>query len=100
MAKLLHSSMYGYDYLVNDLFKLSENKNHFSLIFNWRDNKNILDELSKNLIINEGFSFQDVKFVVGLLFLSMTPLHNESKIKQKAMYLHGLSIVNEIYHEQ
>jgi len=99
-AKLLHSSVYGYDYLVNDLFELTEDQDVITLQFNWRENRELLSDLSKNLIFRMGFEYQDVKFVVGLLFLSMTPLHNDSPVRQKAMFIHGLCILNEVYNEQ
>jgi hypothetical protein len=100
LSKLLHSSMFGYDYIVNDLYSFTEESNHFFITLNWRENRELLSSLSRNLTKEEGYDFQDIKFVVGLLFLSMTPLHHESPIKQKVMYLHGLNIINEIYNEQ
>ncbi len=97
LAKLAHSSIFGYDYLVNDLFTFSEENDNYELQFLWRENRNVLVDLTKDIIANNNYNQNDVKFVVGLLFLSMTPLHSDSQKRQKAMYVHGLMILNECY---
>jgi hypothetical protein len=97
LAKLAHSSIYGYDYLVNDLFTLSENNDNYHLQFLWRENRNVLVDLTNDIISNNNYDQNDIKFVVGLLFLSMPPLHSDSQKRQKAMYVHGLMILNECY---
>lgn len=97
LAKLAHSSIYGYDYLVNDLFTLSEKNDNYHLQFLWRENRNVLVDLTNDIISNNNYDQNDIKFVVGLLFLSMPPLHSDSQKRQKAMYVHGLMILNECY---
>lgn len=99
-AKLMHSSIYAYDYLVNDLFELTTCEEEFTLQFPWRENRVLMADLTKNLIAKSNFDYQDVKFIVGLLFLSMTPLHKESQLKQMAMFIQGLCVLNEVYNEQ
>lgn len=100
VAKLLHSSAYGYDYLVNDLFYLKEEGDEYELRFNWRNNHEVFVKMSDKLVENLVMDRWEIKFIVGLLFLSMTPIHLESELRQKAMYLHGLKIINECYNEQ
>lgn len=100
VAKLLHSSAYGYDYLVNDLFYLKEEGDEYELRLNWRNNHEVFVKMSDKLVENLVMDRWEIKFIVGLLFLSMTPLHLESELRQKAMYLHGLKIINECYNEQ
>lgn len=97
LAKLAHSSIFGYDYLVNDLFTFSEENDNYELQFLWRENRNVLVDLTEDLIAQNNYNQNDVKFIVGLLFVSMTPLHSDSRKRQKAMYAHGLMILNECY---
>lgn len=99
IAKFLHSSVYGYDYLVNDLFRLDDSGDEISIAFNWRKNHDILEGFSNEMINNLNMNEKNIKFIVGLLFVSMTPLHEDSEIRQKAMYLHGVKILNECYNE-
>lgn len=96
LAKLAHSSMFYYDYIVADLFRLEQTEDAgFLLTFNQRENDALLKTLTRGIIEKHGFAFNDIKMIVGLLFLSMTPLHTDSETRQLAMYLNGLQIVNE-----
>jgi hypothetical protein len=95
LAKLLHSSVYGYDYIVNDLFQYEENNNNISYSFNLRQTHNLLSELSFNLIRKLGLDPDNIKILVGLLFVSMCPLHRDSLHRQKLMYAHGLYLLNK-----
>jgi hypothetical protein len=38
----------------------------------------------------------DVRFIEGLLFLSMCPLHHDHPRRQRAMFAIGLQILNEV----
>ena len=100
VAKLFYSSAYGYDYLVNDLFYLKEEGDEYELVLNWRNNHEVFVMMSDRLVEGLEMRGREIKFIVGLLFLSMTPLHLESELRQKAMYLHGLKIINECYNEE
>lgn len=96
LAKLIHSSVFGYDLLANDLFEFNEtSKNQFELKLNWRPNRSLLGKLSEELILNFNFDLSDIEFITGLLFISMPPLHPESPVRQKVMYLYGLSLLNK-----
>ena len=95
LAKLLHSSFFHYDYLVNDLFVLNEQESNFFLEFKLRNNQYLLDKLSIELVSKFGYEQRDISFMVGLLFISMCPLHSDNPQRQNAMYLHGIMILNQ-----
>lgn len=97
IAKLLHSSVYGYDYLVNDLFVIEEDEGEYSYNINWRKNRSVLRKESVQMVKRMGLELEEIEFIVSLLFLSMTPLHSDSVVRQKAMFLHGLYLLNENY---
>jgi hypothetical protein len=95
LAKLAHSAIGGYDYIVNDLFQLeSEKQGIYTYSFTLRDNDSILRIKLKQLVEKFGYDCSDIDILMGLLFVSMCPLHSESYDRQKVMYLHGLNLLN------
>lgn len=100
IAKLAHSTCFYYDYIVSDLFRLKYSQEEgYTLNFNLRDNHELLVANTQKMIRSFGYSHDDIKLIVGLLFLSMTPLHNDSETRQIAMYLNGIQILNEVNYE-
>ena len=95
LAKLLHSAVYGYDYIVNDLSHFDVNGNTINYSFNLRPNHDLLTTLSFELVKKMGFSSGQINILVALLFISMCPLHSDSLRRQKLMYAHGLYLLNK-----
>ncbi len=95
IAKLAHSAIYGYDYIVNNLFEIETGKQNIKYRLNYRKENKLIKKLCANLIKKMSYNKNDIKFIVGLLFISMTPLHHDSYHKQKIMYFHGLKLLNE-----
>lgn len=95
LAKLLHSSVYCYDYIVNDLFRFDVKGNAVSYSFNLRPNHDLLTLLSNELVKKMGFTPGQIDILVALLFISMCPLHSDSVRRQKLMYAHGLYLLNQ-----
>jgi len=95
LAKLLHSSVYCYDYIVNDLSHFDANGNTINYSFNLRPNHELLTSLSFELVKKMGFDPKQINILVALLFISMCPLHSDSLRRQKLMYAHGLYLLNK-----
>ena len=95
LAKLLHSSIYSYDYIVNDLSHFDSNIDTISYSFNLRPNHELLTSLSYELVKKMGFKPEQINILVALLFISMCPLHGDSVRRQKLMYAHGLYLLNK-----
>jgi hypothetical protein len=95
LAKLLHSSVYSYDYIVNDLFRFDVKGNSVTYSFNLRPNHQLLTLLSYELVRKMGFQPEQIDILVALLFISMCPLHSDSLRRQKLMYAHGLYLLNK-----
>jgi hypothetical protein len=95
LAKLLHSAVGGYDYLVNNLYKLELNGNVINYKILFKDNSRIIEKRAKELVTDLGYSFKDIMLIVGTLFISMPPMHADSNSRQKIMFIHGLKIINE-----
>jgi hypothetical protein len=95
LAKLLHSSVYCYDYIVNDLFHFEADNNKITYTFNLRSNHTLLTSLSNELVSKMGFEPGKISILVALLFISMCPLHSDNLQRQKLMYAHGLYLLNK-----
>ena len=94
-AKLSHSAVHYYDYLIAGKYNFFKYKNSFNYNFLEKDNYKLISEECNNQIKANGYKIADIDFLVGILFLSMTPLHSEDKLRQKVMFLHGISILNK-----
>lgn len=97
IAKLRHSFVGNYDFIVADLFIINHNVEvgwDFKIL-NEKYHKQISNyfdlELEKN-----GYDIDQIKFIEALLFISMVPLHSDSIKRQQAMYLTGILKLNEL----
>jgi dTDP-glucose pyrophosphorylase len=95
MAKLRHSIAGMYDYIVSDLFEITETESGF--------NGKIFTDIAHNEFINEfdavlldfGYNINEIALIEGLLFISMLPLHQDKPLRQKMMYIKGLELLNK-----
>lgn len=98
IAKLSHSVRGSYDFITNDLFfiKAEDGKVDFRVYNHNHEVRKIFEE-----IFFEGTDFQrtDIQLIEGLLFLSMLPLHTESRERQLAMFATGLELLNSVFEE-
>lgn len=95
IAKIAHSSIGKYDYIVNGMFALSENQHSYKYAIFECANHHTIIEKTTNLVEHFAYDLDDILFLVSLLFVSMTPLHNDSVRRQKVFYLHGLKLLND-----
>jgi dTDP-glucose pyrophosphorylase len=96
IAKLRHSLAGLYDHMVADLFELRQAGPAFQSCFFMDGSHGPIQELFDKLLVENGFVLDEIKFIEGLLFLTMPPLHREHPERQKIMYLTGLSLLNEV----
>ena len=89
-AKLGHSFVGKYDYIVNDLFELDQIGNSFYLKTFDRPWQKYVETLFVENSKKFGIDNKVLSFIIGTLFVSMTPLHSNSLRRQKAFYLTGL----------
>lgn len=94
-AKILHSIEGNYESFIYDKFSIQETENNYRLdILNNKNNENIcLNEFKNKLTKQE---FLDSKLIEGLIFIGMCARHYDSLQRQKAMYLTGIKILNEV----
>ena len=99
LAKLYHSIIGNYDFIVNGLYELRDYDSTLNYsIFNGNDNSKIID-LMFDLIENLNNDIDDIEFITGLLFLTMIPLHSENKNNQKMQFIKACEILKNIINE-
>ena len=94
LAKLKHSAVYGYDFIVNGLYQLDANGKLFSYKLASRSSTDMVARLTSSLVDELGYKNRDIDLITSLLFLSMCPLHTESPKRQLVLYIHGLLLLN------
>jgi dTDP-glucose pyrophosphorylase len=95
IAKLLHSLDGGYDFLIHDMFLLEHSGTRLKLEqFFPSTRAGVLQAFEKTF--GSDYSFEEVRLLEGLLFLSMCPLHEDSPRRQSAMFATGLRILNDL----
>ena len=96
IAKLRHSVAGLYDFIVADMFQVSEDKDGFTgEIFDIQPVEKIIADFDQQLEEN-GYDVQCIKLIEGLLFISMLPLHRDHPKRQLMMFLTGISRLNEV----
>lgn len=97
VAKLRHSFVGGYDFILADLFRVAENGGEYDFKLYTEAYNTQVAALFDQEVERRGFDLNEIKVVEALLFLSMIPLHSENKQRQKAMYLTGVALLNEVF---
>jgi hypothetical protein len=98
LAKLSHSSIGHYDYLVNGLFEIERpSDGEFSLDIRLRPNSVWLEEMTSWLIAEIGDDPREIKVMTALLFLSMCPLHADDSDRQLGFFLRGLDLLDKAF---
>jgi hypothetical protein len=95
LAKLLHSAVGGYDYLVNNLYSIGFDGHEVKYEILNKSNNTIIADKAEQLVTNLGYQLKDIMLIVGTLFLTMPPLHDDSPSRQRVMYIHGIKLINE-----
>lgn len=93
LAKLYHSVIGNYDFIVNGLYELRDYDSTLNYsIFNGDSNKKI-GGFIHYFIETLGNDVEDIEFITGLLFLTMIPLHSENKNNQKMQFIKACEIL-------
>ena len=97
VAKLRHSIVGRYDFIVGGLFRLSQEKQgafHMDvaeLPFSGR-----LDSYFDSVAEQNSYNLREIKLIEALLFLTMIPLHSDVPARQMAFYLTAIKKLNEL----
>lgn len=96
IAKLRHSVCGMYDFIVSGLFAIKERKKGFEYRVltpvDYSGLEAIFDDISRSY----GYNPEEIRFIEGLLFLSMIDLHGEDFRRQQAFYLRAVELLNPV----
>ena len=96
IAKLRHSIHGLYDYVIADLFEVNRSGNQFTLTICINEMQEEVADYFDQKIVADGYSLDEIKFIEGLLFISMLPLHKGMYKRQLAMFINGVRLLNEV----
>ena len=97
LAKISHSCNGGYEYFIYDKFKISTDKNVFNLSYENQESKEEINNLFLEKIKENSLNIKKIKVIEGCIFIGMCARHYDSLERQKAMFIKGLEILNDIY---
>jgi hypothetical protein len=96
LAKLAHSAIGHYDYMVNGLFYVMHSASTtFDLEIGLRANAPWLEEMTRWLILEQKADAREINVMTALLFLSMCPLHADDHQRQLAFFLRGIQLLHQ-----
>ena len=96
LAKLYHSVIGNYDFIVNGLYELRDYDSTLNYsIFNGDSNKKVGGFIHYFIEVLDN-DIDDIEFLTGLLFLTMIPLHSENKNNQKMQFIKACEILKNI----
>lgn len=101
IAKLRHSIVGLYDFIVAGLYRLSDcgnNKYEFQISTPILTER--LEPFFDELVVEFGYSRHEIKLIEALLFLTMIPLHSDDTKRQQAFYVTAIQKMNEVLYDE
>lgn len=93
LAKLYHSVIGYYDYIVSESYSLMMSDIYTYEIDIYKSDDNVsIEKIFIEIIEVKGLCKRDIMPIVILLFLSMIPLHNENERRQNAFFANALRL--------
>ena len=99
LAKLYHSVVGLYDFIIANRFDLNiTSNNQYILNFSYDQtlNREIIEIFRSNVLNKLDYSEKEILAITIHLFLSMLPLHNDHKIRQKAFIANSLRLYENL----
>ena len=96
LAKLRHSVNGLYDFIMADMFQINSNDTNFDTQIYTNDLIPQIQREFDNLLVESGYNLNDLMFIQGLIFISLTPLHKENFNRQLMLYLTGIQTLNQV----
>lgn len=95
LAKLRHSVVGLYDFIIANEYTLEGSGSDYSLVINAPRTLSLISQHFDNLVSRVA-RLEAIKTVEALLFLSMLPLHSDDPERQTALFLTGIARLNEV----
>jgi hypothetical protein len=94
---LWHSIHGLYDFIVNDLFRVSLVENEIELSIRATSAHRDIEDRFARVFFDGAFDRQDIQLISALLFASMPALHYDKPQRQLAMYARSLQLFDEAF---
>ncbi len=94
LAKILHSAIGKYDYIVSDRFHIQDDGE--TLILELPESSIDLTKLIKKQFETSSFSYTEILALTATLFLSMLPLHYDHPNRQQAFVATAINLYKEL----
>ena len=97
LAKLSHSVLGMYDFIILNQYKITkEGNDSYFIKFRCSEYHQMIGQIFiKHMTLNK-FDLSRIRFTEALLFLSMLPLHKDNPTRQKVMLFRGLEIITDL----
>ncbi|WP_019520662.1 hypothetical protein [Faucicola boevrei] len=95
LAKLTHSVIGMYDFIIAGRYRLIENGDNLKIEFDIDDRLTLIQQNYLNTVFFQNITVKEVMPAVVLLFLSMLPLHDDRPDRQRAMLTNAF----RLYHD-
>ncbi|WP_205952048.1 capsular biosynthesis protein [Pantoea stewartii] len=94
LAKILHSAIGKYDYIISDRFIV--NDDGLTLKLTIPDSSADLSDLVRKQFEKSAFSYKEILAITTTLFLSMLPLHYDRPDRQSAFVATAINLYKEV----
>lgn len=96
VAKLRHSVCELYDHIMADMFDVRGTATGLDAHIYVNENLHIVASDFDRMLSAIGYDVDEIRFIEGLLFVSMLPLHKGHLARQQLLYMTGLSLLNGV----
>ena len=97
IAKLRHSAVGLYDFIVGGFFKLEQlGKEEYEFHVSSPHLSDALQGAFDEIIRSFGYNLSDIKLIEALIFLTIIPLHCDDERRQQAFYLTAIQKLNDV----
>ena len=97
VAKIYHSILSGYDFIISDKFSVNVHNNLVECKIHKTKHHDEIAEMTQELLTPNLVDRHQIRVIESLLFLSMLPLHEDRPDRQLAMISIGLELFNFYY---
>jgi hypothetical protein len=100
IAKLYHSIISGYDFIISDRFSVDVNQGVVECKIDKTKYHHEVGKITREILSPDPFFNHQIRVIESLLFLSMLPLHQDRPDRQLAMISIGLELFNHYFSMQ
>jgi dTDP-glucose pyrophosphorylase len=94
VAKICHSAVGNYDFIVADLFDLVDRGDEIDFVIRSRRDHVAVGQVFEEVFFQD-FSRQEILLTTASIFLSLPAMHYDHELRQSALFIRGLQLLEE-----